>query len=151
MQNTILYKALFIDDTETNEIYEPATIQEAYMAVFYSILISDGQWTDKELKALKPIILSLRDFEDEDDIYYLQKIKKLTETYTLKSILTAGLNFIDASKRPQLFCFCVELVVADNKIAEEEKKILNYLADHSQLSPVIANKIIEVTLIRKGK
>ncbi len=147
----VLYKALFREPLQAKEVYEPTTVQEAYMAVFYSIVFADDERTEEELAALKQVILSLRAFEGEDDVYYLKKIRELAQIYPLKSLLTGGLKFIDPSQRAQLFCFCTELVVADDKITEEEKQILNYIADHSDLSPSLANNIIEVMLIRMGK
>ncbi len=46
------------------------------MAIFYSILYADKGWSEKELKALSPILMRLRIFEDENISYYIQKWKQ---------------------------------------------------------------------------
>lgn len=146
----ILYKELVAETIESKSEYEPATIQEAYMGLFYSILASDGKWTEKESRTLRSVIASMEEFDDENEVYYLEKIQRLSISHSLKSIVKGCITFIPQPKRPRLFCFCAELVIADRKVAEIERTILNYLAEHSGLSVDIANKIIDVSLIRLG-
>ncbi len=76
MQLMGLFEALFKNKKSEHSIYTPATIQEAYMAIFYSILYADKGWSEKELKALSPILMRLRIFEDENISYYIQKWKQ---------------------------------------------------------------------------
>lgn len=146
----ILYKELVAETIESKSAYEPATIQEAYMGLFYSILASDGKWTEKESRTLRSVIASMEEFDDENEVYYFEKIQKLSVSHNLKSIVKGCIKLIPQSKRSRAFCFCAELVIADRKVAEIEQTILNYLAEYSGLSADIANKIIDVSLIRLG-
>ncbi len=128
--------------------YAPATIQEAYMAIFYSILYADGEWSEKESKALRPILMRLRIFEDENVGYYLKKVENEYAIFGAQALINGSLELINQKYRPQLFCLCAELVLADGTVDDDEEKILEYLARAANVSDTIAKKIIEVTLIR---
>lgn len=143
-----LFDALFKNKTSEYAIYSPLTIQEAYMAIFYSILYADNVWSEKELKALQPILMRLRIFEDENVGYYISKMETEYLIFGAQSLINGALQFIPQKLRPQLFCLCAELVLADGIVHEEEEKILDYLAKTASISEELAKKIIEVTLIR---
>src|SRR4051812_893667 len=129
-------------------IYSPATIQEAYMAIFYSILYADNEWSEKETKALRPILMRLRIFEDENIGYYLKKVETEYTIFGPQPLINGGLELISQKNRAQLFCLCAELVLADGIIQDEEEEILEYLAKTANISEGLAKKIVEVTVIR---
>jgi uncharacterized tellurite resistance protein B-like protein len=143
-----LFEALFKNKNVELVNYSPTTIQEAYMAIFYSILYADQKWSEKESKALKPILMRLRVFEDENISYYIDKVETEHTIFGAQALINGGLELISQKFRPQLFCLCAELVLADGKVHEEEEKILDYLAKASNISEELAKKIVEVTMIR---
>jgi uncharacterized tellurite resistance protein B-like protein len=143
-----LFNALFKNKTSELAAYSPTTIQEAYMAVFYSILYADDEWSEKEFKALRPILMRLRVFEDENVTYYLKKVETEHLIFGPLALINGALQLIVQKYRPQLFCLCAELVLADGVVKEEEEKILEYLAKAANISDEMSKKIIEVTLIR---
>jgi uncharacterized tellurite resistance protein B-like protein len=143
-----LFEAIFKNkDTEIVN-YSPTTIQEAYMAIFYSILYADKKWGEKESKALRPILMRLRVFEDENVSYYIEKVETEHIIFGPQALINGGLQLITQKYRPQLFCLCAELVLADGKVREEEEKILEYLSKASNIPDELAKKIVEVTMIR---
>jgi len=143
-----LFEALFKNKRTEYSVYTPATIQEAYMAVFYSILYADSEWGDKETKALRPILMRLRVFEDENISYYIKKVETEHLIYGPQALINGALELIHQKYRPQLFCLCAEIVLADGVIEDEEEKILEFLAKAANISDDLAKKIIEVTMIR---
>ncbi|NNV54305.1 tellurite resistance TerB family protein [Limnovirga soli] len=128
--------------------YSPFTVQEAYMAIFYSILHADEDWGEKEFKALDAILMRLRVFEDENINFYIAEVKEQYLKYGAIPLINGGLHLISQRLKPQLFCLCAELVLANESITHKEQKILEYLADASNISEELAQKIIEVTLLR---
>ena len=143
-----LFDALFKNKSSEFANYTPATIQEAYMAIFYSILYADDEWSERESKALRPILMRLRVFEDENISYYISKIETEYLIFGPQALINGALELIPQKNRPQLFCLCAELVLADGIVRQEEEKILEYLAKASNISDDLAKKIIEVTQIR---
>ena len=143
-----LFEALFKNKNTELVTYSPTTIQEAYMAIFYSILYADKKWSEEESKTLRPILMRLRVFEDENVVYYIEKVETEYTIFGAQALINGGLELITQKYRPQLFCLCAELVLADGKVHEEEEKILDYLAKASNISEDLAKKIIEVTMIR---
>jgi uncharacterized tellurite resistance protein B-like protein len=143
-----LFDALFINKRVEFLIYSPATIQEAYMAIFYSILYADKEWRERETKALRPILMRLRIFDDENISYYLKKVETEYTIFGPQALINGGLELIHQKYRPQLFCLCAELVLADGVVKHEEEKILEYLAKAANISEDLAKKIVEVTMIR---
>ena len=143
-----LFDALFKNKTSEYAVYSPVTIQEAYMAIFYSIVYADNEWSEKESKALKPILMRLRVFEDENINYYTKKVETEYLIFGAQALINGALQLINQRLRPQLFCLCAELVLADGIVHEEEEKILEYVAKAANIPDDLAKKIIEVTLIR---
>jgi uncharacterized tellurite resistance protein B-like protein len=143
-----LFEALFKNKRTEYSVYAPATIQEAYMAIFYSILYADNEWSEKETKALRPILMRLRVFEDENISYYIKKVETEHLIYGPQALINGALELIHQRCRPQLFCLCAELVLADGVIEDEEERILEYLAQAANISEDLTKKIIEVTMIR---
>jgi hypothetical protein len=92
--------------------------------------------------------MRLREFEDENISYYISKIETEYLIFGAQALINGALELIQQKYRPQLFCLCAELVLADGVVHEEEEKILQYLAQSANISDDLAKKIIEVTLIR---
>jgi uncharacterized tellurite resistance protein B-like protein len=143
-----LFDVLFKNKMPQYAVYSPVIVQEAYMAIFYSILFADNEWSEKESKALKPILMRLRVFEDEDTSYYIKKMETEYVIFGGQALINGALQLIPQKLRPQLFCLCAELVLADGIVHEEEEKILEYLAKSANIPNELAQKILEVTRIR---
>src|SRR2546423_8336064 len=105
-----LFDALSKNRRTEFTIYTPATIQEAYMAIFYSILYADKEWSEKETKALRPILMRLRVFEDENISYYLKKVETEYLIYGPQALINGALELIHQKYRPKLICLCAELL-----------------------------------------
>ena len=63
-------------------------------------------------------------------------------------LINGAIELISQKYRPQLFCLCAELVLADGIVKNEEEKILEYAAKAANISEDLAKKIVEVTIIR---
>ena len=118
------------------------------MAIFYSILYADKEWSEKETKALRPILMRLRVFDDENISYYLKKVETEYVIFGPQALINGSLELIHQKYRPQLFCLCAELVLADGVVKHEEEIILQYLAKAANISEDLSRKIVEVTMIR---
>jgi len=144
-----LFKTLF-SSTPSVLSYQPKSIQEAYMAVLYPIVAIDGDVGDEEINRLSWITMQTGLFEGIDLTPIVIEVGTSITKYGEKTLIDAGIKLINQKYRPQLFCFCAELILADGVVTEEEEQILDYLAKAIAISDDTAKKIVEVMMIKMG-
>jgi uncharacterized tellurite resistance protein B-like protein len=71
--------------------------------------------------------------------------------YSPHELIEGSFNYLKECIRPQLFCYCCDIFLADGIVTEEEKKILEKTAEISGIDEQITKKIVEVALIRNVK
>lgn len=145
-----LFDNLF-NSVPTEKKYVPTDIREAYSAVLYSCANAEGNIGDEEVVFIDCLFQTMNIFKDYDGADYLQIAEKAYNNYSAHELIEGSLNYIKQSLRPQLFCYCCDIFLADGVVTEEEKKILEKLAELSGIDEETAKKIVEVAIIRNVK
>lgn len=135
----------------TEKKYVPEDIREAYSAVLYCCANAEGNVGDEEIVFMDCLFQTMLVFKDHDGADYLQTAEKVYNNYNANELIEGSFNYIKESLRPQLFCYCCDVLLADGAVTEEEKKILEKVAGLSGIDEQTTKKIVEVALIRNVK
>jgi uncharacterized tellurite resistance protein B-like protein len=131
--------------------YTPEDIREAYSVVLYCCANAEGNVGDEEIIFIDCLFQTMLIFKDYDGAEYLQIAEKAYSNYSAEELLQGSIGFVKESIRPQLFCYCCDIFLADGIVTEEEKKILEKIAELSGIDQETTKKIVEVALIRNVK
>jgi tellurite resistance protein len=144
-----LFSSLF-KSTPTVLEFKPRSIQEAYISVLYPVIAADGDFGSEETSSLARIAMQTGLFSDVDMGDLILGATINLDKFGAKPMIEAGFKMINQKSKPQLFCFCADLILSDGVVTDEEEKILEYLSKVSAISEDTAKKIIEVSMIRAG-
>jgi len=139
------------NNVPTEKTYVPQDVREAYSTVLYCCANAEGKVSDDEIIFIDCLFQTMSIFKEYDGADYLQIAEKAYNNYTTNELIEGSFNFIKESQRPQLFCYCCDIFLADGVVTEEEKKILEKLAELSGLDEQTIKKVVEVALIRNIK
>lgn len=144
-----LFTSLF-NEAPATEVFKPSNFEEAYISVLYVVVQADGNMGNEEMESLTRILIQTRFFTDTNVSELMLLSNYNLNKFGAKTMLEGGLNFINEKYKPQLFCFCAELILADGVVTDDEERILEYLASTAGIPAEAAKKIIEVSKIRAG-
>lgn len=142
-----LFDNLF-NSTPTEKKYTPEDIREAYSVVLYCCANAEGNIGDEEITFIDTLFQTMSIFKEHDGAEYLQIAERVYNNFTPQELIEGSFNCPKENLRPQLFCYCCDVFLADGVVTEEEKKILEKLAQMSGLDENTTKKIVEVALIR---
>ena len=142
-----LFDNLF-NNVPTEKKFAPTDIREAYSVVLYCCANAEGNIGDEEIVFIDTLFLTMSIFKDHDGAEYLQMAERAYNNYSSNELIEGSINYLKENLRPQLFCYCCDVFLADGTVTEEEKKILERLAGISGISEETAKKIVEVAVIR---
>ena len=145
-----LFDNLF-NNVPTEKKYTPEDVREAYSVVLYCCAGAEGNIGDEEIIFIDCLFQTMSIFKDYDGADYLQKAEKLYNSYNSYQLIEGSFNYLKQSIKPQLFCYCCDIFLADGIVTEEEKKILEKIAEISGIDEQTTKKIAEVALIRNVK
>jgi uncharacterized tellurite resistance protein B-like protein len=132
----------------TEKKYVPTDIREAYSVVLYCCANAEGNIGDEEIIFIDTLFQTMNIFKDHDGAEYLQIAEKVYTNYNPQELIEGSFNSLKENLRPQLFCYCCDVFLADGIVTEEEKKILEKLAEISGIEEETTKKIVEVALLR---
>jgi uncharacterized tellurite resistance protein B-like protein len=132
----------------TEKKYAPEDIREAYSVVLYCCANAEGNIGDEEIMFIDTLFQTMSIFKDYDGADYLQKAEKVYQNFNPEELIEGSLLYLNEDLRPQLFCYCCDVFLADGVVTEEEKKILEKLSEISGIDEETAKKIVEVAIIR---
>ena len=142
-----LFDKIF-SSNKTEFKYSPLTEQEAWVAVIYGCMAVDGEVSDSEIDKFVNLISFKQQFINFNivDLYR-------TAAFAHRQIGSKGLIESSASKisndyKPTVFAIVMELLLADGILQNKEQEIAEYLSDALQLQADLAQKIVEVILIK---
>lgn len=72
-------------------------------------------------------------------------------SYGPLKLIEGSIKYIQPDDYPTLFANCTELIFSGGVINDEQKSVLQYLADKLNIHETIAKMIIEVTLIKNKR
>jgi uncharacterized tellurite resistance protein B-like protein len=132
----------------TEKKYLPEDIREAYAVVLYCCANAEGNIGDEEIAFIDTLFLTMNIFKDYDGAEYLQLAEKVYKNFSVSELIEGSFNYLKEYSRPQLFCYCCDVFLADGAVTEEEKKILEKIAEISGIGEETSKKIVEVALLR---
>lgn len=131
--------------------FTPEDVREAYAVVLYCCANAEGNIGDEEIIFLDCLFQTMSIFKDHDGADYLQLAEKAYNNYSPHELIEGSFNYLKERIRPQLFCYCCDIFLADGIVTEDEKKILEKIAEISGIDEQTTKKIAEVALIRNVK
>jgi uncharacterized tellurite resistance protein B-like protein len=132
----------------TEKKYVPEDIREAYAVVLYCCANAEGNIGDEEIIFIDTLFQTMAIFKNHDGAEYLQIAERVCSNYSLHELIEGSINCVKENLRPQLFCYCCDVFLADGVVTEEEKRILENLAHISGIDEETSKKIVEVAIIR---
>jgi len=136
--------------TQTSET-EKLNAAEAFAAIALAAVASDGYLSDEEAHSM-PIILSrMKLFQSYSDDMMRKLFDKLLGKFRrdgVSSLFHAAKESLPESLRQTAFAVATDLVLADGVVTDEEKAFLDELYRALEVNEDLANKIIDVMLIK---
>lgn len=132
----------------TEKKYIPEDIREAYSVVLYCCANAEGNIGDAEIIFIDTLFQTMKIFKDYDGADYLQMAEKVYKNFSPHELIAGSLNYLKESLRRQLFCYCCDVFLADGLVTDEEKKILEKLAEISGIDEETTKKIVEVAILK---
>jgi len=145
-----LFDTMF-SSVPTEKKYTPQDVREAYAAVLYCCANAEGNIGDEEIVFIDSLFLTMRIFQGFDGADYLQTVEKAYSNFTPQELIEGSIEFIKPELHAQLFCYCCDVFLADGVVTDEEKKILEKIAEISGIDEETSKKIVEVAIIRNVK
>lgn len=134
--------------TEKEFEYTPIDENEAWIGILYACIMADGEVVKVEENALSLMLISKRRFEDVDVPKIYRRVIEAQHKIGGAKVVDACCDFIKNDDRNTLFTLCVELVLSDGILDEDEEKIIEYIAEKLEIEDSMLEKIVEVMLIR---
>ena len=131
--------------------FTPEDIREAYSVVLYCCANAEGKIGDEEIIFIDCLFQTMPIFKEYDGAEYLLNAEKIFKNYRLQDLITGSFNYVKENLRPQLFCYCCDIFLADGIVTDEEKEILEKIAEVSGIDEETTKKIVEVAIIRNTK
>ena len=132
----------------TERKYIPEDIREAYSVVLYCCANAEGSIGDDEIIFIDTLFQTMKIFKGYDGADYLQAAEKIYKNFKPDELIEGSIRYLKENLRPQLFCYCCDMFLADGVVTDEEKKILEKLAEISGIDEETGKKIVEVALMR---
>lgn len=142
-----LFDKLFSSSTSTIT-YSPKSEHEAWIAVMYGCIAADGDVSDAEIDKLCQLVVYKTMFSDKNIIDYYKPALIAHKQIGSKSLIDSSISLIKDADKPTIFALVMELLLADGILGEKEKEILEYLTDLLKIESELAQKIVEVMLIK---
>jgi len=131
--------------------FTPQDVREAYAVVLYCCANAEGNIGDEEIVFIDSLFLTMSIFQNHDGAEYLQMAEKAYKNFSPDELIEGSLTSIKKEMHPQLFCYCCDVFLSDGIVTDEEKKILERIAQIAEIDEETSKKIVEVALIRNVK
>ncbi len=144
---SVLDKVLQGHTPETHEV----TLREAAATVLAAAVVVDGALAPEEVLRLRSQLSSMRLYsgvEPEHVQHLLDAAFASVERQGVEALLPSCAAVVPDDLRAPLFALAVELVFADGRIAEREKRFVDALQAALDIADDTATKIVEVLLLK---
>ena len=129
-------------------VYTPKSEPEAWIAIMFSCMAADENLSDAETSELSQIVVYKTLFNNYDKVELYKTAMAMQLQLGSKELIDRSVDKVSPENKPTLFALIVELLLADGILADQEKEITDYLASALDLDNALAEKIIEVILIK---
>ena len=123
--------------------------QDAYAAIMFAVMASDGEISRDEVTNTIATITSKKLFAGrEADEVHLKVVQNLKKFKSIDELLQAAITKISPEQKEPLFATLVDMVLTDGVVNLKEQQILEKLQESLSINNDLATKIIEVLLIK---
>lgn len=129
--------------------YKPTLEQEAWIGVIYACANADKNVSDFEIEQLSRILTFKSIFREYNKIELYKKVSEAALNMTNEKLIDVCVPLISDEWRATVFALAVELVVGDGNLEAFEEKIIEYLQKKLDISDELAQKIVDVILIKQ--
>ena len=124
---------------------------EAFAAIALAAVASDGYLSDEEAQSIPFILSRMKLFQTYSDDMMRKLFDKLLgklKREGVSALFNAATDSLPESLRHTAFAIATDLVLADGVVTDDEKTFLDELYQALEVSEELANKIIDVMLIK---
>lgn len=124
---------------------------ESFAAIALAAVASDGFLSDEEAQSIPFILSRMKLFQTYSDDMMRKLFDKLLgklKREGVSALFYAAKDSLPESLRQTAFAVATDLVLADGVVTDEEKAFLDELYRALDVSEELANKIIDVMLIK---
>lgn len=124
---------------------------EAFAALAVIAVAADGYITASESKAITTTFSRMQLFTDYSEKKVSAMVDQLLNQIREQGsdiLLTAALEKLPKDLRETAFAVVTDITLADGEISEEEERLLDSLYNSLEIPEEIANKIIDVMVIK---
>lgn len=145
-----IFDKLFNSNLSTSTVsYSPKNEQEAWVAIMYSCMATDGDVSEIEINKLANFLVFKTMFKGHNIVEDLYKPAMHTQKQIgSKEVIDSSVSSITDGNKPTLFALVMEILLADGVLGPEEQEIAEYLTNALNLNLEMAQKIVEVMLIK---
>lgn len=129
----------------------PLTVPEAFAAILVASVAADGTLSTAESARLGGLLSTSRILPPnpaDGSPNVIERALALLADHGAPAVLTACAAVLPPELRPAAFAQAVDLVLADGRIAQREKAFIDELQGVLQVDDAMAEKIVEVLLIK---
>ncbi|HLP55281.1 MAG TPA: tellurite resistance TerB family protein [Fluviicola sp.] len=143
-----LFDKLFNSNPST-VTYTPKNEQEAWIAIMYACIAADGDVSEAETDKMIQFLVYKSMFKGDNIIENLYKPAMTAQKQIgSKAVIDSSTSLISDDGKPTLFALIMELLLADGILGDQEREIVEYLSESLKLESSLAQKIVEVMLIK---
>ncbi|MGD9202662.1 MAG: Tellurite resistance protein TerB [Chitinispirillia bacterium] len=127
------------------------TAEEAFAAITLIAMNIDGINHKMEFKIIGMVLDRMRLYKhyDEDSLRkMLRKLHKMLMEKGVETLYNSSIAQIPDDLRVTAYAVAIDIIIADDRIVEQEKSFLEMLAESLKIPVEMTNKIIEVMQIR---
>nr|WP_321235098.1 TerB family tellurite resistance protein [uncultured Psychroserpens sp.] len=129
-------------------VYKPISDLEAWIGILYACMSSDGVVSDVEIDSLSRMIVHKQKFSGIDIAPLYNSVSEAKSKIGGIGLVEACAEFVNEGDKDTLFSMAIEIVLADGVLEKDEEKVIELIADRMKIDAELANKIIQVMLIR---
>jgi len=123
--------------------------REAFASILFACVMADGSSSEEERTQFVSTLMSrpLFAFGDASNIIY-RAIKNCERTSNGALLVDAAIGAITSQNREPLFLYCVDIILADGQVTSQEEEILDYLKAKLGISDALAQKAVEIFMLK---
>ncbi len=131
-----------------NSILSSLTEAEAFMAILLGAVYSDGKMHEKEVAQLSLSLDSKRLFAGLELHDIAEKLGPVIKESGFEDLIKVAATKLTKEQKESAFAIATDLILVDGVVTLSEKTFLDDLKAKLGISPDLANKIIEVMLLK---
>ncbi|PRY10186.1 hypothetical protein CLV24_115103 [Pontibacter ummariensis] len=130
----------------TASTFTPQNEQEAWIAIMHACIAVDEDIADEELDELAETLAYKDFFEGHNVREYYKAVLLAHAKIGSKQLIDNSVEYISPESKNTLFALTIELLLADEVLADKEKELIGYLTSALDIEEEIADSIVDKKL-----